>query len=134
MKNIILSGLFLLFVFGIFSISAFAQDNARAMEGTWRLEGVTPGTNGNPGVSWFLEWTFAADGMFLQTGYPPLSQKGKYRLVQIIGDKITLKLYEQSGNFGTKDKQIEILIDAEKDTLKIDGKAGFKRSKKQKSE
>ncbi|CAN5819364.1 hypothetical protein BH20ACI4_BH20ACI4_17720 [soil metagenome] len=41
-----------------------------------------------------------------------------------------LELYEQSGNFGTEDKQIEIVIDAEKETLKIDGKEGFKRVKK----
>lgn len=55
-------------------------------------------------------------------GYPPLSQKGKYRIVKTEDNKLTLKLYEQSGNFGTKDKQIEVIIDTENKMLKIDSK------------
>ena len=126
----IISGLFLLFMIGVTSLSACAQqDNQKSIEGKWRLRGELPGKDGKPGMAWFLEWIFT-DGKFLQTGYPPISQKGKYRILKKDGDKLTLELYEQSGNFGTEDKQIEIIIDAEKETLKINGKEGFKRVKK----
>jgi hypothetical protein len=56
-------------------------------------------------------------------------QKGKYRIVKSEDAKLTLELYEQSGNFGTKDKTIEIQVDRKKGILNIDGKEGFRRTK-----
>jgi len=49
------------------------------LQGRWRVEGE------NGGRSRFLEWTFA-DGNFRQSGYPPLFQEGKYRVLNVDGD------------------------------------------------
>jgi hypothetical protein len=106
------------------------ENNEEYIWGTWRLDGELPPNNTGHGFHWFLEYTFSSDGKFLLTGYPPLMQKGKYRIVKSEDNKLTLDLYEQSGNFGTKDKEIEIVVDIEKETLKIDGKEGFKPVKK----
>ena len=75
---------------------------------------------------WFLEWTFAG-GKFLQTGYPPIKQEGKYRVVKQSDDKLTLELYEQKGNFGTKDRRVEIVIDEKNERLKIWNQENFSR-------
>jgi hypothetical protein len=101
-----------------------------SIRGTWRLDGELPPNNTGHGFHWFLEYTFNADGTFLLTGYPPLMQKGKYRVARSEDDKLTIDLYEQSGNFGTKDKQIEIVVNKEKRLLTIDGKQGFARQGK----
>ncbi len=42
---------------------------------------------------------------------------------------MTLELYEQKGNFGTEDRQIEIVIDRENEKLKIWDAEGFSRIK-----
>lgn len=137
MKKSLLFVWFFAFVIGLSACSAVAQDNSKNISkddpagyilGTWRLDGELPPNNTGHGFHWFLEYTFNTHGTFMLTGYPPLMQKGKYRVVKNEDDKLTLELYEQSGNFGTKDKRIEILIDKEKQILKIDGKEGFKRS------
>jgi hypothetical protein len=104
--------------------------NEEYIKGTWRLDGELPPNNTGHGFHWFLEYTFNSDGTFLLTGYPPLMQKGKYRVVEDQDNKLTLDLYEQSGNFGTKDKRIEVVIDREKKRLGIDGKEDFKALKK----
>src|SRR6185295_12524289 len=105
------------FVIGLSACSAVAQiekkdagkdDLAKYVLGTWRLDGELPPNNTGHGFHWFLEYKFNADGTFMLTGYPPLMQKGKYRVVKSEDNKLTLDLYEQSGNFGDKDKQIEI--------------------------
>lgn len=132
MKRKIVFGWFLIFAIGLSPFStacAFAQENENFILGTWRLAGELPKTGGGRSFSWFLEWTFA-DGNFVQTGYPPLRQEGKYRIVKKEDDKLTLELYEQKGTFGTEDKQIEIVVDKKK--LKIDGKADFTRVEKKK--
>jgi hypothetical protein len=128
---------FLAISLGTSACSVAAQDsntvskesNEEFTVGTWRLDGELPPNNTGHGFHWFLEYTFNADGTFILNGYPPLMQKGKYRIVKSEDAKLTLELYEQSGNFGTKDKTIEIQVDRKKGILNIDGKEGFRRTK-----
>jgi hypothetical protein len=132
MRKKTLFRLFLIFAIGLSPVlgySVFAQDSEKFIQGTWRLEGELPKNESGRTFSWFLEWTFS-NGAFVQTGYPPLRQEGKYRIVKKESSKLTLELYEQTGNFGTENKQIEIVIDKKKKKLKIDGKTGFTRVKK----
>lgn len=104
---------------------ATATDSAEQfMQGTWRLSGMNDATH-----SWFLEWTFD-HGRFNLDGYPPLHQEGKYRVLKEQGNKLTLELYDQQGNFGTDNSQIEVVVDKDKDTLKIKDQGPFKRSTK----
>ncbi len=110
------------------SCATLAQEHEKFIQGKWRLEGEHPKDKSGYSRVWFLEWTFA-DGKFLQTGYPPITQEGKYRIVKQSDDKLTLELYEQKGNFGTKDRQIEIVVDKKNDKLKIWNQAGFSRVK-----
>lgn len=77
-------------------------------------------------MTWFQEWTFA-EGKFTQVGYPPLEQKGKYRIIKSDGDKLTLELFDQDGTFGTEKSKLEIAIDKLTKTLKIGQNSGFKR-------
>src|SRR5215208_4772438 len=114
----ILSLLFIALVgFSVAPTSATAPDD-KLIQGTWRLEG------NNGGHSWFLEWKFA-EGKFTLSGYPPLYQEGSYRIIQTVGAKLTLELYDQKGNFGTETSQIEIVINKDKDKLKIKGQGPF---------
>ena len=108
-----------------------AQDHETFIQGKWRLVGEFPKDKSGRSRVWFLEWTFA-DGKFLQTGYPPIKQEGKYRIVRQDEDKLTLELYEQKGNFGTEDRQIEIVVDRKNEMLKIMDKEGFSRIKNKK--
>jgi hypothetical protein len=102
---------------------ARAPDSAeKQIQGKWYLEGK----NGN--ISWFLEWTFE-QGKFTLKGYPPLYQEGSYRIIRTDGDKLTLELYDQKGNFGTENSQIEIVVYQNKDKLKIKGQEPFSRVK-----
>lgn len=91
------------------------------IQGTWRAEGESGGR------SWFLEWTFAG-GKFKQTGYPPITQEGKYRVLSSDADQLTLELYEQEGTFGGGKREIRILPDKETGQLTISGRSGFKRT------
>ena len=127
----------LVFAIGTSACSVAAQDsnnkvsqvsNEEYIKGAWRLDGELPPGNSGHSFHWFLEYTFNSDGSFMLTGYPPLMQKGKYRAVKEEDEKLILDLYEQNGNFGTKDKRIEVVVDREKKTLKIDGKEGFKQA------
>lgn len=97
------------------------EANEKLIQGTWRLEG----RNGK--LSWFLEWTFA-EGKFTLKGYPPLFQEGSYKIVKTEGDKLTLELYDQKGNFGTERSEIEIVVHKAKDKLKIKGQEPFTRN------
>jgi hypothetical protein len=76
----------------------------KLIQGTWHLEG-----NDGHGLSWYLEWTFE-QGKFTLKGYPPLYQEGSYRIIKSAADKLTLELFDQKGNFGTENSQIEIVI------------------------
>ena len=99
------------------------KTNEEIIQGTWRLTGQN-----DPRHSWYLEWTFD-QGKFTLQGYPPLAQQGKYKIVKNDDNKMTLELYEQSGNFGTENSQIEITINKKKDTLIIKGQGPFTRQK-----
>lgn len=111
-----------LILFSAVSLASPAKkSNEDFIQGTWRL------TGDNDGHAWFLEWTFD-HGKFNLKGYPPLAQEGKYRIIKTQGDKLTLELYAQSGNFGTENSRIELAIDKKKDTLMVDGKGPFKRA------
>jgi hypothetical protein len=101
---------------------AAATDSAEQfMQGTWRLSGMNDATHG-----WFLEWTFD-HGTFTLDGYPPLHQEGKYRVLKQQGRKLTLELYEQQGNFGTANDKLEVVIDKNRDALRIKDRGPFKR-------
>lgn len=91
------------------------------IQGMWRLTGESGGH------AWFLEWTFMR-GRFDLKGYPPLAQDGKYRIIKSDSNKLILELYDQKGNFGTENSQIEVDIDKKRDTLMIKGKGPFKRA------
>jgi hypothetical protein len=94
------------------------------IQGTWHLEG-----NDGRGHSWFLEWTFE-QGKFTLKGYPPLYQEGQYRIIKIEGTKLTLELYDQKGNFGTENSQIEIVTGRNRNKLKtIKSQGPFSRVK-----
>ncbi len=101
-----------------------AGENENFMQGTWRLSGTSDATHG-----WFLEWTFDR-GSFTLEGYPPLRQEGKYRVLSDQGNKLSLELYDQQGNFGTDNSQLEIVVDKEQEALKIKDRGPFKRFSK----
>lgn len=130
----LLFSFFFVLTIGLAQISAcssFAMsEEEKFIQGAWRAGGELKNKDGGPGMSWFIEWTFDK-GKFKQTGYPPLSQEGKYRIIRKDGNKLTLELYDQKGTFGTENKTIEIVIDKEKDQLKISNQEGFKRTKKE---
>lgn len=101
-----------------------------AIQGTWYLSGQVRDRNGQPGLSWFLEWRFD-QGKFNLAGYPPLHQEDSYRIIEQEGDRLTLELYDQQGNFGTDTSRIEIILQKTRDRLMIKGQGPFKRTKAQ---
>jgi hypothetical protein len=101
--------------------SSHGKSNEDFIQGTWRMTGQ----NGMYG--WFLEWTFER-GKFNLKGYPPLYQEGKYRIVKTEGDKLTLELYDQKGNFGTDNSRLEVVLNKKKNTLNIKGQGPFTRT------
>lgn len=102
--------------------SSRVKTNEDFIQGMWRLTGE------DHGHAWYLEWTFHR-GRFELKGYPPLAQHGKYRIIRTDGNKLTLELYDQKGNFGTEDSQVEVVFDKKKDTLMIKDKGPFNRVK-----
>jgi major membrane immunogen (membrane-anchored lipoprotein) len=109
------------------SSSCAENSNEEFIQGAWRLTGQN-----DPKHSWFLEWTFDK-GKFDLVGYPPLHQSGKYRVLKTEGSKMTIELYEQKGELGTENSQVEIVIDRDKNTLMIRGQGPFTRVKPQTS-
>lgn len=111
----------LLLFSSIGTASSARKTNEDFIQGMWRLSGE------NGGYGWYLEWTFHK-GTFDLKGYPSLAQGGKYRIIKTDGPKLTLELYDQKGNFGTENSQIEVVIDKKKDSLMIKGQGPFKRA------
>jgi hypothetical protein len=103
-----------------------SNENEEYIQGTWRAEGA------NGERAWFLEWTFD-HGKFKQTGYPPIIQEGKYRVLSAAGSKITLELYEQKGTFGEDPRKVEISIDKAASRLTISGTQGFSKTAAEKA-
>ena len=95
------------------------------IQGTWRATGTDPSGR----HAWFQEWTFT-DGKFKETGYPPLEQSGSYRVLKAERNKLTLELYDQDGTFGTENRQLEIVINKRRATLRIGTVGPFRRSTK----
>jgi hypothetical protein len=95
-------------------------ENEKFIQGTWRVTGE------NGGYAWFLEWTFE-NGSFKQTGYPPIIQEGKYKVLSAAGDQITLELYEQKGTFGEEKRELQISINKPAKQLTIAATKGFSR-------
>ena len=111
-----------------FPVASRAEDaNDDSIQGTWYLSGQVSSKGGH-GFSWFLEWTFD-HSKFNLSGYPPLHQEGRYRILKTEGNKLTLELYDQKGNFGTENSQIEIVVNKEKDTLTIKDQGPFTRTR-----
>ena len=99
--------------------------NEQFVQGAWRAAGNL-GNEEEASHAWFLEWKFE-NGSFEQTGYPPITQKGKYEVLDDRDDLLRLRLYDQEGTFGKDERTIEIRIDREQGTLAIDRTVGFTR-------
>lgn len=106
-------------------LPANAGPNERFIQGEWRAAGEHPGEEG-AGSAWLMEWKFES-GHFKQSGYPPLEQRGKYKVVEEGGSLIELHLFDQEGTFGADQRRVKVKIDRETDTIEIDGIAGFSR-------
>lgn len=100
-------------------------DGDSYIQGTWRLAGGLSDENDGP-RAWLLEWNFR-NGEFVQTGYPPIRQSGRYEILEEDGKRLKLRLFDQNGTFGVRERVIGILIDRENARLSIDGKDGFER-------
>ena len=90
------------------------------LTGKWRAAG----DHGN-GHTWYLQWKFD-NGEFEMHGYPPILQKGKYRIASSSEGKLSLVLFDQSGNFGTEERTIEVAVGTD-GMIKIDQMAGFRK-------
>jgi hypothetical protein len=109
------------------SAHALEDPNETFIQGSWRIDGQLPG-NGTHRMSWFQEWKFD-QGKFEEQGYPPLEQRGSYRVLKSEGDKLTVELYDRTGTFGTEKDTLEIVVYRKKDQLKIGSNEPFKRVK-----
>ena len=88
--------------------------------GTWRAAG----DHGN-GHTWYLQWKFK-NGEFEMRGYPPILQKGKYRIDRSSEGKLSVVLFDQSGNFGAEERTIDVTFGTG-GLIKIDQMAGFRK-------
>ena len=94
----------------------------KVMQGTWVVEGSGDGKSSTG----YLEWTFD-NGKFSLNGYPQVHQEGSFRIIKRRGDKLTLELFDQKGNWGTRKSQMEIAVDVKNDLLTIKDKGPFRR-------
>jgi hypothetical protein len=127
MKTIFLT--LFIFMLSCSGVLGMQGENEKFIQGKWRLTGNLGDQNKNQ--TWLLEWEFK-NGSVTQSGYPPLLQKGKYRVLESKENTIKLKLYDQKGTFGTDDNDLEIIIDKKENTLTIGGEKGFQRQKSKK--
>jgi hypothetical protein len=97
-------------------------DNERFIQGGW-----SHGTDNGDGHGTYLLLTFTP-GYFSMEGYPPLEQRGRYRVVDSRGDTLTLAFTHQSGDLPTDDRELLIVLDRTADTLLIDGGGPYTRS------
>jgi hypothetical protein len=128
MKNLILT--LILMCAALITVPAQKQSvTVEIMQGTWIIQGG--GENKTP--RWFLEWTFE-NGKFSLSGYPKVQQEGNYRILKNKDGKLTLELFNQKGDWGTKNSQLEIVVDHNNDQLTlIKDKGPFKRVIKKQS-
>jgi len=98
------------------------DSNEKFIQGKWTAAGDL-----GEGHSWYLEWTFDNE-TFELVGYPPLSQSGKYHMVESKDSTLTLELTDQKGDLPTDDRTIVIVIDSTNNSLTIDNQGPFSRS------
>jgi hypothetical protein len=103
-----------------------AESKDELIQGTWRLDGSQRDQAGRE-FTWFSQYEFDK-GNFKQSGYPPISQAGSYRILSIDGDKLWLELFDQHGTFGTENKQIVIVVNSAQGELTIANVDHFKRT------
>jgi hypothetical protein len=102
-----------------------SSQNEGFLQGSWRLAGEHKEEDG-ASRAWFLEWKFE-NGRFEQKGYPPILQKGAFKVVSDKDDRLLLRLSDQEGTFGKKEREIEIVIHRAAGEIDIDRSAGFQR-------
>ncbi len=107
------------------------SENEKFIQGKWSLSGTIGDETENR--AWYLEWEFN-NGEFTQTGYPPITQKGKYKIIEDKENTLKLKLYKQKGTFGEEDSELIIIIDKENKSISINNKKGFKKISKENKE
>lgn len=97
------------------------DENLQFIQGQWSYS-----QDLGEGFASVLTWDFRA-GHFILEGYPPLFQEGDYQVVKSDGDTVTLRLVNQSGDLATDEREIEIVLDRNAETLLIDGQGPFHR-------
>jgi hypothetical protein len=117
-----LAGLILLLAASLACSTLLMDDNERFVQGTW-----THATNQGDGHGTYLALTFSR-GRFAMQGYPPLEQRGGYRVAGSRGDTLTLDLFDQAGDLPTDDREMVIVIDRGADQLLVDGSGPYTRS------
>lgn len=120
----IFTAIILVFSVACGSIFNSKSENEKFIQGKWSLAGKIGDESENR--AWYLEWEFK-DGEFKQSGYPPIQQEGKYKVIKNKENTLTLKLFKQKGTFGEKDSELKIIIYKETGTISINGKKGFKK-------
>jgi hypothetical protein len=100
-------------------ISCSTSDTVSLIQGSWRLEETldTEGLHRS-----YLVWHFE-NGHFSLQGYPPLRQSGRYQVLVSEEGSVRLRLFEQSGDLGSSER--EIVITLANDTLTIDGRGPY---------
>ena len=101
------------------SIMDLKSENEKFIQGKWHLAGTIG--DGEENRAWYLEWGFK-NGEFTQSGYPPIKQEGKYKVIESKDNTIKLKLYKQKGTFGEEDSELKIIIDKENKTISINNR------------
>ncbi|MCC7361679.1 MAG: hypothetical protein IT317_19500 [Anaerolineales bacterium] len=91
------------------------------IQGTWGW-----GQDFGDGHGSYLTWTFAA-GSFTVEGYPPLHQTGRYAVSDSTNDTLTLALTDQSGDWGTADRAVIVVIDEAAGSLTIENNGPYNR-------
>ena len=99
---------------------AATDPNEDSIQGTWEFS-QTPSSE--PGDT--LRWTFA-DGQFT-LDEPPQSESGQYTVVSSDDSGLTLRLFNQTGDLDTDDREIAIVIDDSNEQLTIDGEGPYLR-------
>ncbi len=73
------------------------------------------------GFTSFVRWEFRVDGTFVQTGYPELRQQGRYQILEERNDLLKVRFFEQSGTFGTDDRELQVQLNRTRDEIIVAG-------------
>jgi major membrane immunogen (membrane-anchored lipoprotein) len=109
--------LLIIIMFSLTQVGACGHsENERFIQGEWQAAGEQ-----GSGYAWFIRWKFK-QGNFVQTGYPPLEQAGKYRVLSEKDDDLELEFFDQSGTFGTNVQRVKIVLDKINRSLLLEGR------------